>query len=127
MLRSRTTRHCTSSFQGPGRPSSANRTPSVRALQSLRHSELHANLGRSVHILEYENYKGYDKTTQMIRDSPHADAYKAMLPFLNGRSSQLTQEFAFFPTAPPHEEGGIFELRSYQLKAGALLEWEHAW
>ncbi|KAF7966217.1 hypothetical protein HWV62_39479 [Athelia sp. TMB] len=80
-----------------------------------------------LHILEYENYKGYDKTTQMIRDSPHAAAYKAMLPFLNARSSQLTQEFAFFPTAPPHEEGGIFELRSYQLKAGALLEWEHAW
>lgn len=80
-----------------------------------------------MHILEYENYKGYDKTTQMIRDSPHAAAYRKMLPYITSRSSQLTQEFAFFPTAPPHTEGGIFELRSYQLKAGALLEWEHAW
>lgn len=57
----------------------------------------------------------------------HSAAYKAMLPFINGRSSQLNQEFAFLPTAPPHAEGGIFELRSYQLKPGTLLEWENAW
>ena len=54
-------------------------------------------------------------------------AYQNMIPYLNSRESQLCQEFAFFPTAPPHSEGGIFELRRYQLKAGALLEWEHAW
>jgi hypothetical protein len=80
-----------------------------------------------IHILEYENYAGYDKSTQTIRNSEHMAAYKAMLPFLNGRSSQLNQEFAFLPTAPPHAEGGIFELRSYQLKPGTLLEWESAW
>lgn len=50
-----------------------------------------------------------------------------MLPYLNSRTLDLAQEFAFFPTAPPHTEGGIFELRSYQLKPGTLLEWEHAW
>jgi len=50
-----------------------------------------------------------------------------LLPFLQGRSRQLNQEFAFLPTAPPHAEGGIFELRSYQLKPGTLLEWENAW
>ena len=99
-----------------------------------------------VHIIEYNNYEGYDKSTALIRESEvcilprtlfcclsyqvhfqHAKAYQEMLPFLTSRSSQLTQEFAFFPTSPPHAEGGIFELRSYQLKAGALLEWEHAW
>jgi hypothetical protein len=50
-----------------------------------------------------------------------------MIPFLTSRSSQLTQEFGFFPTAPPHDKGGIFELRSYQLKPGTLLEWENTW
>lgn len=54
-------------------------------------------------------------------------AYQKMIPYLNSRESQLCQEFAFFPTAPPHSEGGIFELRKYQLKAGTLLEWELAW
>jgi len=50
-----------------------------------------------------------------------------MLPHLTSRSSQLSQEFAFFPTAPPRAQGGIFELRSYQLKPGTLLEWENTW
>ncbi|KAF6766697.1 NIPSNAP-domain-containing protein [Ephemerocybe angulata] len=81
-----------------------------------------------LHILEYENYAGYDKTTKLIRKSKeYSDAHKALLPFINSRSSQLNQEFAFFPTAPPHTEGGLFELRSYQLKPGTLLEWETTW
>jgi len=80
-----------------------------------------------LHILEYENYEGYDKSTALIRESDHTKAYKEMLPFLTSRSTQLTQEFAFLPSAPPHAQGGIFELRSYQLKPGVLLEWEHTW
>ncbi|KAJ2921022.1 hypothetical protein H1R20_g16073, partial [Candolleomyces eurysporus] len=81
-----------------------------------------------LHILEYENYAGYDKTTRLIKESKdYSEAYKAMLPFVNTRNSQLNQEFAFFPTAPPHTEGGLFELRTYQLKPGTLLEWETAW
>ncbi|CAL1694513.1 unnamed protein product [Somion occarium] len=79
------------------------------------------------HILEYENYSGYDKTTAKIRTSEYYNAYKKMAPYLNSRSLQLSQEFAFFPTAPPHTEGGIFELRCYQLKPGTLLEWEQTW
>ncbi|KAF8641007.1 hypothetical protein AX17_000652 [Amanita inopinata Kibby_2008] len=80
-----------------------------------------------IHILEYENYSGYDETNRLVAESKHLDAYKAMLPYITSRSSQLNQEFAFFPTAPPHAQGGIFELRSYQLKPGTLLEWESTW
>jgi len=79
------------------------------------------------HILEYENYNGYDLTTAKIRNSEYAEAYKKMIPYLSSRSHQLCQEFALFPFAPPHDEGGIFELRRYQLKPGTLLEWEQAW
>lgn len=50
-----------------------------------------------------------------------------MIPFLNSRTSQLNQEFAFLPAAAPRDEGGIFELRTYQLEPGKLLEWETAW
>ena len=50
-----------------------------------------------------------------------------MIPYLTSRSQQLCQEFAFFPTIPPRAEGGIFELRSYQLHPGTLLQWEHTW
>jgi hypothetical protein len=98
----------------------------------------------AVHILEYENYAGYDKTVELIKNSEvvpltsfcsfmvliplqHAKYYKALLPYITSRSAQLAQEFAFFPTAPPHAQGGVFELRSYQLKPGTLLEWENTW
>ena len=50
-----------------------------------------------------------------------------MLPSLTHRSLQLNQEFAFLPASPPHTHGGIFELRTYQLNAGTLLEWENTW
>ncbi|KAG8836398.1 hypothetical protein FRC17_003308 [Serendipita sp. 399] len=80
-----------------------------------------------VHILEFENYGGYDRSMELIRTSKHAENFNAMRPFINSRWSQLCQEFAFFPSAPPHNEGGIFELRSYTLQPGSLLEWENAW
>ncbi|TBU34385.1 NIPSNAP-domain-containing protein [Dichomitus squalens] len=79
------------------------------------------------HILEYENYSGYDKTTQKIKNSEHLNAYRKLIPYLTSRNQQLCQEFAFFPTVPPRAEGGIFELRTYQLHPGTLLQWEHTW
>jgi hypothetical protein len=36
-------------------------------------------------------------------------------------------EFAFWPSSPPRHNGGVYELRSYQLIPGRLLEWENAW
>ncbi|KAJ1302818.1 hypothetical protein OPQ81_003124 [Rhizoctonia solani] len=81
-----------------------------------------------VHILEYENYGGYDRTTQAARESPKIRATEAALrPYLLSRNQQLCQEFAFLPSSPPHEQGGIFELRSYTLQPGSLLEWENVW
>jgi len=57
----------------------------------------------------------------------HEKAHDALRPFLQTRAMQLAQEFAFLPTSPPREEGGIFELRAYQLIPGTLLEWEATW
>ena len=37
------------------------------------------------------------------------------------------QEFAFWNTVPPRALGGVFELRTYGLKPGKLLEWEGHW
>lgn len=50
-----------------------------------------------------------------------------MLPFLQSRATQINQEFAFLPSCPPRSQGGLFELRSYTLNPGKLLEWESAW
>lgn len=37
------------------------------------------------------------------------------------------QEFSFWPTTAPRQLGGLFELRSYTLHPGNLLEWETHW
>ena len=37
------------------------------------------------------------------------------------------QEFSFWPTTSPRRLGGLFELRSYNLHPGNLLEWETHW
>jgi hypothetical protein len=56
---------------------------------------------------------------------------KAFLPYLVSREHQIMSEFSFWPSSPPRDsgfpDGGIFELRSYQLQCGKLLEWEAAW
>ena len=57
-------------------------------------------------------------------------------PFLVSRESSLLQEFAFWPAKdnPALEKEdeqkkgqGVFELRSYELIPGTMLEWEGAW
>ncbi|EJU02627.1 NIPSNAP-domain-containing protein [Dacryopinax primogenitus] len=81
-----------------------------------------------VHILEYENYAGHDKSTKLIRGSAlHKHFKENVLPHVRSRTSQICQEFAFLPTSPPLTKGGIYEMRSYQLRPGTLLEWEHTW
>lgn len=82
-----------------------------------------------VHILEYENYDGYDDVVMNLQkdsDLPHLLTTQ-ILPTLTSRHSQLMSEFAFWPSSPPRKNGGIYELRSYQLIPGRLLEWENAW
>ena len=59
------------------------------------------------------------------------ELYNAILPHVVSREHQLLSEFSFWPSSPPRDSGfpggGIFELRSYQLVPGKLLEWEGAW
>ncbi|KAG7530307.1 hypothetical protein FFLO_05140 [Filobasidium floriforme] len=82
-----------------------------------------------VHILEYENYDGYDDVMRKLQTHPTLPGIlnKQILPAVQSRHSQLMSEFAFWPSSPPRQNGGIYELRSYQLIPGRLLEWEHAW
>ena len=51
----------------------------------------------------------------------HQTRYNRMLQYLTSRALQLNQEFAFMPTAPPHNHGGVFELRSYQVRPHSIV------
>ncbi|KAF1365733.1 NIPSNAP-domain-containing protein [Lizonia empirigonia] len=81
-----------------------------------------------VHIWEYQRYEGYHQSLHNIQSHPDFAAFDAKLKSLiRSKHTSLMQEFSFWPTTPPRQLGGLFELRSYTLHPGNLLEWETHW
>ncbi len=87
-----------------------------------------ADLSHTVHIWEYKRYQGYHASLNQIASHPdfhHFD--KKLKTLITQKHTSLMQEFSFWPTTPPRHLGGLFELRSYTLHPGNLLEWETHW
>ncbi|PSK42602.1 Protein NipSnap 1 [Elsinoe australis] len=81
-----------------------------------------------VHIWEYQRYQGYHASLHSIQYHPEFPEFDHKLKSLiNSKKTSLMQEFSFWPTVSPRQLGGVFELRSYQLHPGNLLEWETHW
>ncbi|OTA98151.1 hypothetical protein M426DRAFT_17704 [Hypoxylon sp. CI-4A] len=81
-----------------------------------------------VHIWEYQRYAGYHESIHSISRHPDFPAFdKKLKSLIRNKHTSLMQEFSFWPTTPPRQLGGIFELRSYTLHPGNLLEWETHW
>ncbi|KIV78772.1 hypothetical protein, variant [Exophiala sideris] len=81
-----------------------------------------------VHIWEYQRYTGYHGSLHNISHHPEFPAFdKKLKTLINSKKVSLMQEFSFWPTTPPRKLGGLFELRSYTLHPGNLLEWETHW
>ncbi|KAF2103951.1 NIPSNAP-domain-containing protein [Rhizodiscina lignyota] len=81
-----------------------------------------------VHIWEYQRYTGYHNSLYATHHHPDYPGYEAKLkPLIHSKRTSLMQEFSFWPTTPPRQLGGLFELRSYTLHPGNLLEWETHW
>ncbi|KAJ3035539.1 hypothetical protein HDV00_003693 [Rhizophlyctis rosea] len=81
-----------------------------------------------VHIWEYNNYPGYIETSNLLRVDPAWKEFeKKLRPMLRSRSNQMMLEFAFWQGAPPAVHDGVYELRSYLLKPGKMMEWETEW
>lgn len=81
-----------------------------------------------VHIWEYQRYLGYHQSLHNISHHPEfPDFDRHLKTLINSKKVSLMQEFSFWPTTPPRKLGGVFELRSYTLHPGNLLEWETHW
>ncbi|KAK3897576.1 hypothetical protein C8A05DRAFT_38873 [Staphylotrichum tortipilum] len=81
-----------------------------------------------VHIWEYQRYQGFHASLNTISHNPaFPDFDKRLRSLIRGKRTSLMQEFSFWPTTPPRTLGGLFELRSYTLHPGNLLEWETHW
>lgn len=81
------------------------------------HLRMHTNVTR-----------GYHKSLNTIQSTAGFEEFDHKLkPLIKSKKTSLMQEFSFWPTTPPRKLGGVFELRSYQLHPGKLLEWEQQW
>ncbi|OQN96600.1 hypothetical protein B0A48_17030 [Cryoendolithus antarcticus] len=81
-----------------------------------------------VHIWEYQRYAGYHASLHAIQSHPEfAEFDRKLKTLISSKKTSLMQEFSFWPTSPPRQLGGVFELRTYTLHPGNLLEWEHHW
>ncbi|KAJ4386597.1 hypothetical protein N0V93_009495 [Gnomoniopsis smithogilvyi] len=81
-----------------------------------------------VHIWEYQRYEGYHGSLNAISQHPEfPDFDRKLRSLIYEKKTSLMQEFSFWPTTPPRKLGGLFELRSYELQPGNLLEWETHW
>jgi hypothetical protein len=82
----------------------------------------------SVHIWEYSKYAGYEDALVALNKNEEFKRLMAKIkPMLRSRESQIVLEFAFWNATIPYDENSIYELRSYLLKPGRLLEWEQGW
>jgi hypothetical protein len=60
-------------------------------------------------------------------DDTYQKFQKQLRPMLRSRENQMLLEFAFWNAAEPVETNGIYELRTYLLKPGKMMEWETEW
>ncbi|PWN46696.1 NIPSNAP-domain-containing protein [Violaceomyces palustris] len=80
------------------------------------------------HIWEYDGYAGFDQAHLALSKDPAFQKFQSSIrQLLSDRSNWLTQEFSFWPSSPPRTTNGLYELRTYHLKPGHLLEWEQHW
>jgi len=86
------------------------------------------SMDTAVHIWEHTGYEALDNTESMLlQDKNHQEFERRLRSLLISRCREMMLEFAFWATSTPHEQGGIFELRTYYLKPGRMLEWETNW
>lgn len=81
------------------------------------------------HIWRYTGYQGFDTVSRQLRSDPLLVAHEARIaPMLQHRRNWLTQAFTFWQNHIDWATSdSVYELRTYQLQPGHLLEWERIW
>lgn len=65
----------------------------------------------AVHIWEYQRYEGYHASLHAIQTDPEFAEFDSKLKqLITSKKTSLMQEFRFWPTTPPRQLGGVFEL-----------------
>lgn len=76
----------------------------------------------------YNGYKGLEEATKSAFETPEfIDYTNKQLSLVTSRTNQLCYKFSFWPNYVDDYDGGIFEIRTYTLKPGSMMEWGNVW
>ncbi|XP_065904426.1 protein NipSnap homolog 1-like [Dysidea avara] len=83
---------------------------------------------QAVHIWCYDSFEAMaEAKMKLSNDKEWADMKKARSKLLLSRSNQVLMAFTYWKPQFDHMSDKIFELRSYTLRPGTLIEWGQAW
>uniref|UniRef100_A0A8C4JM47 Nipsnap homolog 2 n=1 Tax=Dromaius novaehollandiae TaxID=8790 RepID=A0A8C4JM47_DRONO len=84
---------------------------------------------QAVHLWRYEGgYPALNEVMSKLRQNKEFTEFrKARGNMLLSRKNQLLLEFSFWNEPVPREGPNIYELRSYQLRPGTMIEWGNYW
>lgn len=82
-----------------------------------------------VHLWRYAGgYANIDDNLRFLASNKdYAAIQKDMLPLLRSRHSQHLMQFSFWPDIELRKSPNVYELRSYHLKPGTMVEWGNYW
>ncbi|KAJ1184680.1 hypothetical protein NDU88_001483 [Pleurodeles waltl] len=84
---------------------------------------------QAVHLWRYEG--GYPALTEVMsklrKNQEFTEFRKERGNMLLSRKNQLLLEFSFWNEPVPRKGPNIYELRSYQLRPGTMIEWGNYW
>jgi len=82
-----------------------------------------------IHIWRYDGgYASIHKASEMnSKRADHLEYRKERATHIHCRHNQLLVQFSHMPDPLPRVGDNIYELRTYQLKAGSIGEWHHNW
>jgi len=113
-----------------------NYTKHVEVSRELKSGELVASwtvgIGdqdQVIHMWKYTGgYTGVDAAKQAMRENPdHNKLLRERLPFVRRRHNQFLLTFSYWPQITKREGNNIYEIRSYILKPGTMIEWGNNW
>ncbi|KAF6028025.1 NIPSNAP1 [Bugula neritina] len=83
----------------------------------------------AVHLWKYKGgYTSYSKALMIYRTDEDIVAYRSERnAMLRERYNQILLRFGFWEFNKNREPGNLYELRSYELKSGSMIEWGNHW
>eukprot|EP00111_Clytia_hemisphaerica_P008953 TCONS_00026173-protein len=91
-------------------------------------STIYGDMDQSVHLWMYNGYSEMSKKHNFeSEDEAYQEYARNKAKWLNSRRNQICHHFGYWGEPTPRQPSHIYEMRSYTLKPGTLIEWSNNW